>query len=136
MPTPSVQVTPTREPSTAVWNSPWVTSSCVSVVPQVVPRSVETRVLRARLPSAIQVTATVEPLTAIDGRPARPDVVLNVVVPTVRFTQVTPRSFDVATMTSPLFELVNAMWTSVPDAATVGKSTRPVVPVSRTELFQ
>ena len=109
---------------------------CSSVPPHVEPRSVDTRVRRAPSPSAIQVTATVEPLTATDGRPARPEVVLKVVVPTVRLTHVTPRSLDVATMMSPLFAFVNAIWTSVPDAATVGKSTRPVVPVSRTELFQ
>ena len=74
-PSSPVQATPTRDPSTAVMNSPLEPAVCVSVPPHVEPRSVETRVRRAPKPSAIQVTATVDPLTATDGSPARPELV-------------------------------------------------------------
>ena len=75
---------------------------CSSMSPQVEPRSVETRVRSAPSSFAAQVTATVDPLTATNGRAERPMFVLLVVVPTVRLTQVTPRSLEVATTTPPV----------------------------------
>ena len=65
-----VQATATRDPRTAVETRPSDSLPTVEVVPQVEPRSLDTRVLTVPDVSDTHVTATVEPLTATEGRPA------------------------------------------------------------------
>src|SRR5262245_18281396 len=109
-----------RLPRTAALAYPLLMLPTVTVVSQVEPRLVETRAFTVPPLSATHATTTVEPFAATEGRPLRPSDVEIVVVPIAVFVQFAPRSFDRATLISPVVASVYATYTSSPVAAIVG----------------
>ena len=85
-----VQAMAMRLPRTAALAYPLLWLPTVTAVPQVEPRSVDTRAFTVPALSATHATTTVEPFAATEGKPLRPSVVDNAVVPMTVFVQLRP----------------------------------------------
>ena len=98
---PFVQATAARVPSAATAGMSVDEALSPVFGPHVTPASVETRALTEPFAFPIHETTTVFPLAAMRGMPSLPDVVDQLVVPSVAVVQVAARSRLILTRTDP-----------------------------------